>query len=172
MGSDEVKRWCRSHIQRILLFDVKQVNANKLCITLLGASNIEYQITLKRDCENREITYKCSCPDFMYRNIVCKHLYWLSHKEMRNLHPDEWDDSIYQLLLFRYSCMFQEKGRNDTCGICLEEIDYDTEHVICCTTGCQNAIHGICWNRFMSKTNNDLCIYCRDWAITYDLSDL
>jgi hypothetical protein len=59
-----------------------------------------------------------------------------------------------------------KKGRNKTCPICLENIDYKSQNVICCISGCRNAVHAMCWNRYYVASNRYAitrvaCVVCR-----------
>ena len=161
------QRLHKSFTQRILLLDVQCKNDNQIHVTILGASNKEYSLILKTN-DDDTVSSCCTCLDYQMRHEICKHLYWFGHKKMYGLHPNQWDINLFNNLYWHYNHIYQEEGRNDMCGICLESIDYNNENSICCTWGCRNSIHTICWHRLLAATNVNRCIYCREWSLIWD----
>jgi len=112
-----------------------------------------------------EVNVYCSCPDFQHRNTICKHIYWFGIKKIGIFNPRHWrprDISIFiQNHLYVYH--MYPTGRNDTCPICLEKIDYqdEDEFTICCVNSCNNSVHVACWQRYYNISYSNECVMCR-----------
>lgn len=160
------QRELRAITQRILLLNVDCTSELSLSVNILGASNKEYIIYLTKETDDT-VKFECTCPDFKIRHQICKHLYWFGHKQMYNTHPSNWNCYLFNKLYTYYNTakLLQEHGRNNICGICLESIDYNIENAVCCTLGCKNSVHTICWYRLLSTTHMNRCIYCREWML-------
>jgi hypothetical protein len=122
----------------------------------------EYTITIRNYTDAEEIKIACTCPDFIYRQKICKHIYWLGHSKIGHLDPYEWThDMIMQFCRLYKDSVNPIIGRNDICPICIENIDYTTEKTICCVHSCWNSTHSKCWIRYYLASQNTRCVLCR-----------
>jgi hypothetical protein len=154
-------RRVKSLRERILLIKVSQEEDNKIVCDILSHTDNQYtiQITLLPT----DIQVKCSCPDFSMRKVTCKHIYWLGYKKMGYKTPQEWNKETVLNLVDSH--LYNVIGRNDTCPICLESIDYNNEQTICCESECHNSVHQICWIRYFMTAYNRKCVVCRSWGM-------
>lgn len=122
----------------------------------------EYHITIANYMDEEEIKISCTCPDFKYRQKICKHIYWLGHSKIGHLDPHEWTHSMITQFCTLYKDTINPCiGRNDTCPICFEDIDYTTEKTVCCVHSCWNSTHSKCWIRYYLSSHNTRCVLCR-----------
>lgn len=110
-----------------------------------------------------QIDVYCSCPDFTIRNNICKHMYWLGAKKIGILNPTYWEYNHLQSFINNNLYVYQmfPKGRNETCPICLEKLDYADEYTVCCNIGCHNSVHLSCWDKYYYISYSDSCVVCR-----------
>ncbi len=159
--------------ERIVLVNVAQSNVPFQCISdnvvetiyehidvdILGQTNKQYTINIM--FPNNEVRACCSCPDFVIRKKVCKHIYWIGYKIIGR-QPQDWTLDMFQELCEYFKEYSSDKeGRNHDCPICLETIDYTTQQTICCETQCQNSVHRICWLKYYQNTLNTKCVICK-----------
>jgi hypothetical protein len=121
-------RRVKSLRERILLLCVSQRGDSVEC-NILSQSNKQYKITISGP--DGFINISCTCPDYCIRNVTCKHIYWLGYKKMGYTVPQQWTRGTVQKFV---DDMLETKvqGRNDSCPICLDNIDYITENSVCC----------------------------------------
>lgn len=154
------KRRLRGLTQRILLLDIVLGEDNDVFFKILGSSNNIYTIHVWLDYVN--IKCSCTCPDNKYRNIECKHILWLSLKKLYKADLESWSiDDINNLYYNWYNTYSYPVGRNNTCPICLEDIDYNKENTIGCTNSCNNSVHSFCWNKYYVISKSTRCVICR-----------
>ena len=116
--------------------------------------------------KNNRFVSKCNCPDFVYRKIICKHIYWIGYKYLDNFNHNSisFNDFIGDIWvkgdLIKY-------GKNDDCPICLENINYNEQKTLCCYNRCKICIHANCWQEYYRVTENTNCIMCRDNFLPY-----
>jgi len=152
--------------ERIYLLDAK--NKNKSWeLTVKGSSKSIYKILLSANI------IKCKCMDFSIRKKVCKHLYFILGriiKNNQNINNIENIDDI-KINYYNISNLLKEVLHNhvessitdieydvnDTCCICFES--FNNESVSQCTKTCKNTFHSECINLWLS--NNDSCPLCR-----------
>uniref|UniRef100_A0A6C0DZH0 SWIM-type domain-containing protein n=1 Tax=viral metagenome TaxID=1070528 RepID=A0A6C0DZH0_9ZZZZ len=133
---------------------------------VIGASGNIYTITVRCDTQTEEIMYSCTCPDFCYRQRECKHLYWISKNAYEAQNPNQWQ--IYDILEVwsnNVSSWEYPHGRNDTCPICIDNIDYHNERTLCCISECYNSMHYNCWWRYNKASRDFKCTICRTYLI-------
>jgi hypothetical protein len=170
MVVNDNKRRLKSLTERILLIDADVIYVNSSydnCISgiyckILGASNKIYIVEVWKEYDY--INSICSCPDFIIRNCTCKHIYWLGSKKFDCLDPCEWSVENYNSLIREYwlnETDYNIIGRNETCPICLDDIDYENDMTICCKYECYNAVHSVCWSRLYSISGKTNCVICR-----------
>lgn len=157
---DEYKRRWKSITQRFLLLGVEYQKGQDDIIdcVILGSNNTMYHICIS--CEPT-LAFCCTCPDAMIRKSICKHLYWFGFKKLGKSNPIEWTKDDIAVFLNKYIGGGAIKGRNDSCPICLEHINYEKEGTTCCEGVCNNSVHTICWNRYTDISNNFACVTCR-----------
>ena len=105
----------------------------------------------------------CNCPDYTIRNNICKHIYWLGSKKFDCMDPCEWSIENYNSLIAEYwlNKIDYSIGRNETCPICLDDIDQDNITITKCG-------HKFCWDciyqthhvQSSSNNNNNGLIKC------------
>jgi hypothetical protein len=172
----DYKRRLKSLTQRILLIDANLIYCNGYgynnCIfeeisgidfKILGATNKVYNVQVWREYDH--LNCMCSCLDYTMRNRNCKHIYWIGSKKFGNMDPANWLIRDYKTLLTEYWVEEENtkiyQGRNTDCPICLEDIDYYTDMIICCKYQCQNAVHANCWSRYYYISGKTNCVVCR-----------
>lgn len=161
--NDYIGDWCRrvkSLRERILLIGVSQEGGEIIC-DILSHTDKQYKIQITLTSPNVKV--QCTCPDFCIRKVTCKHIYWLGYKKLGYKTPEEWNQETVFNLLNNYLC--NVVGRNDTCPICLENIDYSNELTICCESECHNSVHTMCWERYFMTAYNRKCVVCRSWGM-------
>lgn len=156
------KRKLRSLTERILLIRVELLYSvnykDGIEFTMLGSSNKIYNVEI---CRDLDLHYSCNCPDYKYRETVCKHIYFIGTKFFNTMDPQNWNLLDYTHILNKYWINNNCTGRNEDCPICLEQINYQTESTICCTYQCYNSVHTICWGRYNNISRSIKCIFCR-----------
>lgn len=155
-----LKRRIRGLTQRIILLDIQMGKDNDVFLKILGSKDNIYTIHIWTDWD--KLYSNCTCHDYKFRNIECKHILWLSLKKFGKIETKLWTvDDINNLYYYWYSMYCYPPGRNDICPICLENIDYTNENTISCYYGCNNSIHSFCWNRYYTISKKTRCIICR-----------
>ena len=146
------KRKLKSLTERILLIRIQLVYSinymDGVDFTMLGSTNKIYNVKI---CRDSDLNYSCNCPDYTFRNNICKHIYWIGTKFFNTMDPQNWSLSDYNLVINKNRINKNTSGhtgRNEDCPICLEKINYQTESTICCTYQCYNSVHTICWGRY------------------------
>jgi hypothetical protein len=163
----EYKRKISSLNNRILLLRTDLLYENE-CIAgikckILGSSDRIYTLMVKKIFDKIECT--CNCPDFLMRNITCKHIYWLGRNKFGSFSPNTWQVNYYEdFIVESWLHDYDDDliGRNDNCPICLDEIDHECERTICCKNNCGNSVHSVCWSRYYEVTGNTKCVLCRE----------
>lgn len=180
---DYISDWHRrvkSVNERILLLSVTKEEGDDNRYTavycdILSQTDKQYKITIKpvwqADVDSMAgFNVSCTCPDFRVRHtrtptFACKHIYWLGYKKMGYVSPEQWTKETLQSLIDTNLIGTSVKGRNDTCPICLENIDYNQEDCVCCESECYNAVHKICWIRYYTNSYSSKCVVCRSWGM-------
>jgi hypothetical protein len=173
--TEDYKRRLRSLTQRILLIHTSVIYNNNeqsgyfdeisgLDFKLLGSTNKIYIVRVWTESYN--INCSCSCMDYTMRHRHCKHIYWIGSKKFGNMDSIHWSISTYKNIIAK--CWIKEEslkynvGRNETCPICLDVIDYENDMTVCCKYQCNNAVHVICWCRFYNASGKTNCVICRE----------
>lgn len=172
--NEDYKRRLRSLTQMILLVDssvIYDVDNNGYLdeisgvdFKVLGASNKMYVVQVWR--ELYRVNCSCSCMDYTMRNRHCKHIYWIGSKKFGHTDPVYWSISNYKNIIadiwIKEESLKYNIGRNETCPICLDYIDYENDMTVCCKYQCNNAVHSICWCRFYNVSGKTTCVMCRE----------
>lgn len=128
----------------------------------------------------------CTCPDFCYRQQMCKHIYFVLYQVLRV--PVDFDLSKKlkrpyvatwlrlrreQLLQHQQEEHKEEKAESgvdrkpigeDPCPVCLEPMDQASEEVMFCAVTCGQNMHTVCMQRWSSHCKKWMCPLCRsDW---------
>ena len=164
---EDYKRRLRSLTESILLVSTRVLYDDDaiigLAFTILGSKNDIYKLTVWGQYGTMKCS--CSCPDYTIRNRNCKHVYWLGSKKFNNMDPDYWSTDDYDLVVTDYWVTEKIKqndiGRNESCPICLELIDYNIDTTVVCERQCKNAVHSVCWDRYYAMTGSTQCVVCR-----------
>ena len=155
----------RGLMERIYLLEAK-LESNKWNLSVKGSSKKIYQIILSK---NKAI---CGCMDFYVRQNVCKHMYFILGKILKNTQIlgkintvkninenfNKISNALKNRLKNHISCEKNIKyDDNETCCICFEE--FGKEDVDQCKLTCKNVFHSNCINLWLSKNNS--CPLCR-----------
>jgi hypothetical protein len=137
-----------------------------LYFDILGSSNKIYKVYID-DC------YKCTCPDFEKRNVMCKHIMHLYIKIFRII-PDLENTSntsnklntlnpIQKAMIIKSNNAFwsihntkTRTNKDDDCTICIEKLN--TTNLYTCST-CKNSFHNECIKTLCNY--NKHCPLCR-----------
>lgn len=150
--------------ERIYLLDAKL--DDEIILSVKGSSNRIYELTLSKKYT------KCKCMDFSIRKKVCKHMYFIFGRILKNSNIldkitevtdiNENYDLISGLIKEtleknKLNTSNLEYDKKDTCCICFEE--FGEESVKQCTSVCKNTFHSDCLGIWLSKNSN--CPLCR-----------
>lgn len=171
--NEDYKRRLRSLTQRILLIDASVIyegcsqdfdTISGVDFKILGSSNKIYIVQVWRELYS--VNCSCSCMDYTMRRRHCKHIYWLGSMKFGHMDPNYWSVSNYKNIIadiwIKEESIKYNVGRNETCPICLDYIDYENDMTICCKYQCNNAVHAICWCRFYNISGKTTCVMCRE----------
>jgi hypothetical protein len=177
----DYRRKIKSISDRILLLDVNYFPLQNFTqCKILGSKNNEYFLNIQikpnnierninleiiPDDEDDILDIACTCMDFQIRKEPCKHIYWFCKYNLKNheMNPKLSSPSdLYEFLYYYLYLNKKIKGRNETCPICLEKIDYNIDNYICCIDYCQNAVHNVCWCKYQYISNSNKCVLCRN----------
>jgi hypothetical protein len=158
---EDIRKYKGLH-EKIMLLKVNRTE-DIITFDIFSQTNKVYNITFSKN----PFTINCSCMDFVYRKNVCKHIFWLGCKKIGNVEPSSLTYHIIDNFSKSYSGNnnLDNSRKNDTCGICLDNIVYNSEHTLCCST-CKYSIHLICWNSYVKVSRNTNCIMCRSNSMT------
>jgi len=156
--------------ERIYLLDAKY-DRSQWNLSVKGSSKSIYKIILS------STVIKCKCMDFAIRKKVCKHLYFILGRILKNSQITNSINSVTDIIenYSNISDMLKEVLHNHvhaTGSKDLEKIEYDTNDMCCicfepfgnetvdqCTMTCKNTFHSECINLWLSKSDN--CPLCR-----------
>lgn len=161
MYLSDYRRRLKSVYQRFLLVGIHIIDPSTIKCKILGSSNRIYTLDLVKSGDMIEAS--CDCPDCSIRKVTCKHMYWFGTKQLGISDPHLWTTEMIDNFIVhntRFPVSFAV-GRNETCPICFESIDYQQEHTICCTMVCQNSVHSMCWRRYHFVSFSEKCVVCR-----------
>jgi hypothetical protein len=171
-------------VERIYLLNAKyqtnENNENEWNLSVKASSKTIYKIIIS---ENK---VKCECMDFQVRKNVCKHMYFILGKILKETNIIDDVDEIYDIknnfevitiqlkqILNNHISNPNNQNNNftydnkDKCVICFEE--FGNERVEQCQTICKNVFHAECINLWLS--NNNSCPLCRTSWDKFDDSD-
>jgi hypothetical protein len=156
------RRW-RGLTERMLLVGIDvATNDSITCQVLSPSNNNVYNVKIvSYPLMDKVITY-CDCPDSFHRGIHCKHIYWLAIKRIGTVNPFHWTPRAIEHFVASHIGQISQRGKNDTCPICLEYIDYEYDFTVCCGQSCGNSVHAICWKRYYFASFSDQCVLCRE----------
>jgi hypothetical protein len=159
----DYQRRVKSLTQRFLLIGINVIDNDTICCNILGSSGQIYTIEIVVEKHLGKILAHCNCPDCAIRKVNCKHMYWFGTKKLGVADPCQWTSELLDFFIVNNSQFYDNYaiGRNEVCPICLETMDYKTEHTICCTETCQNSVHAICWKRYHFTSFSNQCVVCR-----------
>ncbi len=116
------------------------------------------------------LRHTCTCPDFMRRDRICKHIYFVYHRALHfeedynlDIIPKEVLDN--HLALFIEKAFFEKKKKteareieeHDECVICFDLLlERPTDHC----RSCLNSLHKDCIF-FLQKSSHKKCPLCR-----------
>ncbi len=157
--------------ERIYLLDAN-FDSDIWNLTIKGQSNSVYKIILSGE------KVKCKCMDFNIRKNVCKHMYFILGRILKDCKiinkikcvvdiEDNFNDISLNLknILSKHvsnNTNDLEYDNKECCSICFEE--FGDESVEQCQLSCKNVFHTECINLWLS--NNNSCPLCRSSWIT------
>jgi hypothetical protein len=176
-----------------LMYLVKmEKTQNDLTFNVLGTSSTIYKVKMTIGK-----VPKCSCPDSVFRKVVCKHMYFVCIKVLLKdeTFQLEYKDSIketFDIVTLRLPHLgnlvldpklgkeftileSQSKEltelKNDECCICLESLlDTPGELLVCIICCC--GIHNTCWKKWKVANKHGTCVYCRSKIKEHSTSDI
>lgn len=171
-------RRARGLTERIYLLEASVDCQTSWTLRILASSMNIYTIHLSPEFVG------CSCPDFQKRHSICKHLFFVVLRVLRNV-PAEvrletvediklaFADVLHPILLETLHTRIGDNADSmnatnstnnnnvydvhETCCICFEE--FGSEETIVCSTSCQNRFHSKCMR--MWNLRNQTCPLCR-----------
>lgn len=119
--------------------------------------------------------WRCTCPDYLKRRVVCKHCYFVIEYCRGNKVPEEktapvdivenWKKRTYPLDDPKDKDILKE---GNCCGICAEVLDDKIEELISCLNSCSRTVHAQCYKERKSKGDTS-CIYCKTFSMQISL---
>ena len=184
----------------LVKLDVMGSSRNIYTITITYVRNTDHEIVSNTDREivsntdreivtdsfntNREIDdviddesviVECNCPDSTLTKHICKHIYWLGIKQFGVTYPKYWKRRHIDEFICRHISKYKnrdgETGRNDTCPICFEEINYGNQLTLQCKEQCRNSFHTLCWKKYYFTSYSDKCVICRSNFYPFEQSN-
>ena len=157
--------------ERIYLLDAN-FDSDIWSLTVKGQSKSVYKIILSNE------KVKCKCMDFNIRKNVCKHMYFILGRILKDSKiinkiksvadiEENFNDISLNLknILSKHvsnNIIDFEYDNKECCSICFEE--FGDESVEQCQLSCKNVFHTECINLWLS--NNNSCPLCRSSWIT------
>ena len=163
----------RGLLERIYLLDAK-VNSNEWVLTVKGQSKSIYKILLS---DNK---VKCKCMDFNIRKNVCKHMFFIlgrilkDSKIINKVNKIEDIQNNFKIISDTLKVVLSsqisdkestniEYDKKECCSICFEE--FGDEDIQQCELTCKNVFHTECINLWLASNNS--CPLCRStWAMS------
>lgn len=177
----------RSLNERIIMLQ-ENINLDLCCADykISGSSNKCYNINIGIPTEKKSLVgATCSCPDFSFRGVTCKHIYFVLQNVLnfnQNIISQQNIFTCTRVILKNKLKARQEKLEKENinfpsheekhilrkpigdCPICLESMDDQNESIIFCEKVCGNNVHTVCIERFAKMSGKFNCPYCRaDW---------
>ena len=155
--------------ERIYLLDAK-LESEIWTLTIKGQSKSIYKVVIANN------TVKCKCMDFNIRKNVCKHMYFILGRILKDCEilnkikgisdiEDNFNDISINLknILSKHVSNDSKNSseikydNKECCSICFEE--FGDESIEQCELSCKNVFHTECINLWLS--NNNSCPLCR-----------
>lgn len=151
---------------------------------VVGTSGNKYIVKIGKELE-------CTCPDFIERYNICKHIYFIMLRVMKvtgnikrtnkkeilidyfkniphfmndNLAYNQNSKYNYENQFNNMNCKCVDQKIDDICPVCLVELDdkIDKNDLYYCKYSCGKSVHKSCFNTWVnSGENNNKCIFCR-----------
>jgi len=158
--------------ERIYLLDAK-LDSEQWILTVKGQSKSVYKILI---CKNK---VKCRCMDFNIRKNVCKHMFFILGRILKDSkiinkvnkiqdienNFNFISENLKKVLVNHVSCKEDieiEYDKNECCSICFEE--FGDEDIQQCELTCKNVFHTECINLWLASNNS--CPLCRSIWLT------
>lgn len=165
--------------QRLFLIDAEMISLNNWKFIVEGISGTSYTIYI-----NDQLS--CSCGEFKKRNLICKHIYFIISKVLKdskqiilNEIGSKPNICIFSLKInlnlnekfnnnlnprFKNIIKYNNDNINDICSICYDDFIKD-ETITKCKL-CNNYFHNQCINIWLRKSTRCTCPMCR--SVWYD----
>ncbi len=167
-------RLYKAHNQKLYYID--KISHNVFAI--MGTTGNVYDVTIDK-------TPSCTCPDHVSRKSRCKHILFVLARILsvddpmkKNFSCDDLKNIFNKKIENNELCVNNDQKKkyinflknndnddicddyNDVCGICLDEITKN-EKTLMCKLMCKKLVHKECYDMWMLKTNNNICVYCK-----------
>ena len=158
--------------ERIYLLDAKK-NSDEWVLTVKGQSKSIYKILIS--CNK----VKCKCMDFNIRKNVCKHMFFIlgrilkDSKIINKIDKIEDIENNFKIISDNLQCVLSNHvsdkdsvvinyDKKECCSICFEE--FGDEDIQQCELTCKNVFHTECINLWLASNNS--CPLCRSSWLT------
>ena len=165
--------------QRMYLINASMISENNWKFIVEGSTGIHYDVLI-----NNKLS--CSCKDFTTRHLICKHIYFIIVRVLKNSDLIELVNGqgpnicIFSLKLNlneNFNKILNPRFKNnketfnvmdimDVCSICYE--NYVKEDVLVKCGLCNNYFHDECISRWLKSATKCTCPLCREMWISND----
>lgn len=131
-----------------------------------GTRGNTYTVTTSHKTGNIwRLIHTCTCPDFMIRNRICKHIYFVYYRALHFEEDCDLDIIPKEVLYINLSLFIDKKKKTDAreiqehdeCVICFDLLlERPTDHC----RSCLNSLHKDCIF-FLQKSSHTKCPLCR-----------
>ena len=178
-NTDIRKRLEKALNQRLYLIDVTKNSERDWLFKVEGSTGIIYDVTIND-------SLKCTCPDFTTRCLICKHIYFIIARVLKNISiindiGSEPNICIFSLRGFvseNFDNALNPRFHHETlnhddprrikfdslisekmCSICYEDFTDDVLLVKCSV--CKHYFHSNCMAVWLRKAPTSSCVLCR-----------
>ena len=177
MNNRSIKeRLDRALKQRMYLISARMIKENDWAFVVEGSTGLHYDVLI-----NKKLS--CTCKDFLTRSLICKHIYFiiarvLKNSDLINLVGQEPNICIFSLKLnlnenfnkilnprFNKTAVNDIKIEDikDVCSICYENYS-ELDKIVKCVY-CKNYFHDDCMKVWLKQAIKCTCPLCRElWS--------
>lgn len=182
MEINQKARLERALSQRLYLISAEPSSEENWNFEVEGSTGTIYNVQFK----SKGIS--CSCPDFLNRHRICKHIYFIIGRVLKDIDTankiDKPNIRIFNLKgnlteelnrtlnprlnVYKQNQGVEEIPKDETqCPICFEEY-IENEYIVRCQV-CKKYFHGDCMKVWLSKATRCNCPMCRgQWSPVFN----